>query len=209
MISLKDIIKRSKNNYKYKEYDYYKSLDFVTIFSFFMVVSTDDYRYLLKINDYENLPKNVDAKILEAAWNKIYNSFTDAEDSNSSIIHFTTSKGVHKMELEYLMLWNIHNMMVMFPNAEETKQVLKYAGIELTAKEIHKKLKGLSNKIKLKRKDIEKQTDVNVKIDVWEIIAEIESVIGRNIDVRNTTMRQYLAIKKSIKKNNKPKKEKV
>ena len=136
--------------------------------------------------------KNMD--VLKDIWDKMYSEFNNDENSNSAIIHFTTSKSVHKFELEYLMYWNIYTMISIAPDHEKTKETLEYAGIKLTKEQI-----GLANRIELKRKDIKDHNQDDKKVDVWQIIGEIESITGRAIDIKNTTMRQYLAIKKTIK----------
>jgi hypothetical protein len=172
------------------------------ILNFFKVIETDDYRHILKLKDYEKLPKRINLSELEKVWNGIYTEFSNSENSNSAIIHFTTSKSVHRMELEYLMLYNIYSMLAVAPDHKETKKILKYAGIKGDIKKIEKRLKGLSNRIKIKRATI-KETTSDKKVDVFEIISQIESIIGRNIDMRTTTVRQYIAIKKTIKSNGK------
>jgi hypothetical protein len=131
----------------------------------------------------------------------MYAEFSNSEKSNSAIINFITSKSLHRMELDYLMYWNIYNMLLVAPNHKETIKILKYAGIKGDIKKIEKKLKGLSNRIEIKKKDRKDQSDTNQKLDVWQIISQIEDIKNRTIDVRTTTVRQYIAIKKTIKSN--------
>jgi len=195
-----NILKKSGNTYKY---NYYKSIDYLPIFNFFKIIETDDKRFLIKIEDYEILPENVNADVLNKIWVNIQREYSEAEDSNSSIIQLMTAKGVHQMELEYLMLWNLHNLMVADIEGDSAKAMLKYAGLEKwDLKRIEKKLKALNNKINLKRETI-KEDEPKSKFDFWRIIDEIEDIKGRAIDVRKTTVRQYIAIKKNIKKNGK------
>ena len=192
-----NIWKRSKSIYKY-----YKSIDYVPIFNFFKVIETDDKRFLLKLEDYELLPDVVDLTELNKAWNGIELQYSKAEDSNSSIIQFTTAKGVCKMELEYLMLWNIHNLMIAENNGPNTKECLKRAGLQdKDLKWIEKRIKSLTNRINLKRQSIKEQNPENTKFDFWRIIDEIEDIKGRAIDITKTTVRQYIAIMQNIKKN--------
>lgn len=192
-----NIRKRSKSIYKY-----YKSIDYLPIFNFFKVIETDDKRFLLKLEDYELLPDVVDLTELNKAWTEIEIQYSKAEDSNSSIIQFTTAKGVCKMELEYLMLWNIHNLIVADEQGDSAKAMLKYAGLEdKDLKWIEKRIKSLTNRINLKRKAIKEDNPENTKFDFWRIIDEIEDIKGRAIDITKTTVRQYIAIKQNIKRN--------
>jgi len=191
---LKRITKKSEVNYKY---DHYKSLDFITVFCFFMTTSTGDYRYILKLDDYENLP-DVNIDELKEVWDNINSEFEDTDESNGAVIHFTRSKSVHGMEKEYLMLYNLYNMLCIAPEHELTLQECNHAKITPDPKKIHKRLKALSNKIELKRKDIKEVSENTEKLDIWEIIARIEDFRGFNIDVHKTSMRQYIAIKKTL-----------
>jgi hypothetical protein len=155
----------------------------------------------MKLKDYEILPKDVNLDELIKIWTHISLEYGQAEDSNSSIIHYTRSKSIHKMELEYLMYWNIINMMTMFPNHEETIKTLKYAGLpkDQDPEKLKKKLKGLKNRIELKRKDLKDETEGNEKIDFYRILDQIEDIKNRTINPFTTTVRQYIAIKKNIK----------
>lgn len=189
-----DTCKKSEGSLKY---NYYRSIDFLPLFNFFKTIESEDLRYLLKIDDYELMPE-VDLKELGEAWININNEYEQTEDSNSTIIQFTTAKSIHNMELEYLMLWNIYNLMSIAPDHEETKEVLNYANLNMTVKQIEKKLKALKNRISLKRIDIKKDESI-VKPDYFQIIDKIEDVKGRAIDLNKTTVRQYIAIKKNLK----------
>ena len=91
MNSLKNIIQQYACNFKYKKVDFYKSIDFLPIFNFFKVIETNDYRYILKLKDYEKLPKRINLSELETAWNKMYNDFGNSEKSNRAIINFIIS----------------------------------------------------------------------------------------------------------------------
>ena len=143
--------KKPKSNYKY-----YKSIDFLILYCFFKVIETEDVRYLLKLDDYEILPE-VDLTELNEAWINIQTQYAEAENSNSSVIQFITAKSLHKMETEYLMLWDIYNLLSIAPEA--AKEVIKKAGLEGKGLEwIEKRIKALINRIKIKRKDIEYDT---------------------------------------------------
>jgi len=198
--SLKNIHKRYGATYRY---NYYKSIDYLPIFNFFKVIETDDKRFLIKLEDYELLPSEVDMDVLNKIWEDIQGEYSEAEDSNGAIIQFTKAKGVHKMELEYLMLWNIYNLIRADIKGTNANAMLKHAGLEnKSTKWIEKRLKTLTNKIKLKRKDIS-EDQPNKKTDFYKIIDEIEDIKGRAIDITKTTVRQYIAIKQNIKRNGK------
>ena len=196
-----NITKRLGNTYKF---NYYKSIDYLPIFNFFKIIETEDKRYLIKLDDYELLPDKVDLDVLNKLWIDIQTEYSEAEDNNSSIIQFTSAKGVCKLELEYLVLWNMYNLMIADVEGNSAKSMLEYAGLEdKNLKWIEKRLKALTNKINLKRKSIKEETPENNKFDFWRIIDEIEDIKGRAIDITKTTVRQYIAIKQNIKSNGK------
>ena len=196
--SIPNIWKESNDTLKY---NYFKSIDFLPLLNYINKINTGDLRHLLKLDDYEILPKtNTDELI--TVWENIERECTEVENSNSAIIQYTTAKSVHKMELEYLMLWNIYNMISIAPEHPETIKILEYSKLKLTRVQIEKKLKILRNRIELKRHDA-KSTQNDKKVDFYEIIDQIEDIKGRSIDLKNTTVRQFIAIKKNIKKNGK------
>ena len=178
------------------DYKYYKSIDFLPLFNFFKVIETNDYRYLLKLNDYEVLPKtNHDLKLV---WLDIQTQYSKADDSNYQIINFTQSKGLQQMQINYLVLWNLYNLMIVAPDKKDTLKLKKLAGYEnLTFKDIEKKLKSLRNKIELKKKDYEQKE--TKQVDFYLILDQISDIKQRTIDPFKTTVRQYIAIRKNIK----------
>ena len=181
------------------DYKYYKSIDFLPLFNFFKVIETSDYRYLLKLKDYEILPKT--KHDLKLVWLDIQTQYSKADDSNYQIINFTQSKSMQKLQIDFLMIWNLYNLMVVAPDKKETLKLKKLAGLENESlKGIEKKLKGLRNKIEIKKKDLEKEE--SKPIDYCEIIDQIEDIKGRSIDPFKTTVRQYIAIRKNIKNGN-------
>lgn len=193
---IKSLWKNSENKLDYK---YYLSIDFLPLFNFFKVIETGDHRYLLKLKDYEILPNtSID---LKKVWIDIQFQYSKADDSNHQIINFTESKSLQRMQIEFLMLWNLYNLMVVAPEHKETLKLKKYANLENeNLKTIEKRIKALKNRIEIKKKDYE--TKDTKPIDFWRIIDEIEDLKGRSIDVMKTTVRQYIAIRKNIKNGN-------
>src|SRR6056297_3173200 len=172
-------------------YKYYTTIDFLPLFNFFKILETNDLRYLLKLKDYETLP-NIHFE-LNKEWNDIQSQYEQADNSNNSIITFTQSKSLQKLHNEYLVLWNLNNLLLIAPEHEKTKEMLNYVGIK--SNKVEKKLKVLRNKIEIKNKDFEKP---HKKIDFMKIIDEIEDIKGREIDIYKTTVRKYIAIKQNI-----------
>lgn len=181
------------------DYKYYKSIDFLPLYNFFKVIETKDYRYLLKLKDYETLPETKHE--LESVWLDIQTQYSKADDSNYQIINFTQSKGLQKLQVEYLMYWNLYNLMIIAPDRKETKEMIKRAGLkDETVKTIEKKLKALKNRIEIKKKDFE--TKESKPIDFYQIIDELSDIKHRTINPFETTVRQYIAIRKNIKNGN-------
>lgn len=185
-------------------FKYYKSIDFLVLFNFFKIIETNDYRYLLKLSDYETLPdiSNKLERKLKGVWLDIQNQYSKADDSNYQVINFTQSKSLQKMQMEYLMLWDLHTLMTIDTEGKEIKKRLKQAGLEkATIKTLEKKLKSLRNNIKIKCKDLEKK-ETTKPIDYNQIIDEIEDIKGRSLDIMKVTVKQYIAIRKNIKRKN-------
>lgn len=191
--------KKSKSTYRY-----FRSIDFLPIFNFFKVTETGDKRFLLKIEDHELLPEIEDIEFLNKAWDEIELQYGKAEDNNGAVIQFVIAKGIHKIELEYLVLWDLHNLMIIDEVGINAKECLEKAGYKgRDMKWIEKRIKILTNKIKLKRKDISDNNPEEKESDWTLIIDKIEDIKGRNIDVHKITVRQYLSMVKNIKNTKK------
>jgi len=191
------MLEKSNNTYKY-----YKSIDFLPIYHFFKVIESNDKRYILKLEDYSELPEIENLEFLENAWTGIESQYNESEDSNGAVIQFVTAKGIHKLELEYFMLLNIYNLMIIEGNGNNSKECLKKAGLEDKNIEwIKKRLNALTNKINLKRKDVKEDIVESKKFDFWQRLDSINDAKGYKISPFKTTVREYIAIKKNIKKN--------
>jgi hypothetical protein len=165
-----------------------------------MIHKTEDLRYLLKLEDYEILPDNIALEPLKKAWEQIIIEYQEAEDNNSGIIKFVQGKSILKLELDYLILWNIYNLMVTIPDSKDIEQLKKDAGIEGKELEwIEKQLKILGNKLRIKRKTLSNENKKDDNFDFLQLIDEIESIKGYEINIYKVTVRKYIAIKKNIK----------
>lgn len=188
-----NIQKKSNSTYKY-----YKSIDYLPLFNFFMIHESNDLRYLLKLEDYEILPE-YNTEQLQSVWENIIIEFQEADDNNNGIVQYLEIRKLHKLELEYLMLFNLRGLMIADLKGDSIKSMLKYAGFEgRNLKWIDKQIKIISNQIRIKRKNLPKQEE-NKHFDFYRIIDEIEDIKGRNLDIKTVTVRQYIAIKKNIK----------
>lgn len=198
-----NILKRSNNTCKF---DYYKSIDFLPLFNFFMIHKTEDLRYLLKLEDYEVLPDNVELNNLPDIWEKILVEFQESEDGNRSVIQYVEGRAILKLELDYLILWNLYNLMSTIPDSKEILELKKEAGYsDKSIKWIEKQLKIINNKLRIKRKGIKEKEVKETAFDFLRLIDEIESIKGYVIDIHKTTVRKYIAIKKNIKAQTKAK----
>lgn len=190
--------KKSNSNYKY-----YKTIDYLILFNFFMIHKTGDLRYLLKLEDYETLPDDVDLEPLQKAWESILIQYQEEEEGNNGVINYVKGKSLLSLELDYLIYWNIYNLITTIPDSKEILQLKKDAGIEnKDVKWLKKKVNSLGNQIRIKQKDFEIENKDNGKFDFYRIIDEIEQIKGYPIDIHKITVSKYIAIKKNLKAKN-------
>jgi hypothetical protein len=148
----------------------------------------DDYYKLRDNNDSKsNLIKSFDELKLREKINQINNTI-DFLETLKKQIGFISNEDVIKYEQEcYAMLKKIDNRI----------KPLFFEGIDANIVNLGKVLKSFINKYNIAFKEKEKVVKKEVK-NVYDIVANAESWLERNLDVENMTVSRWIAYEKQI-----------
>lgn len=196
---------------------YYREFKFIPIFNFFEIYESKDIRYLLKLDDYSELPDLNDKEILilTEAIEKISNEYTektkDSEydpilDCKKEITLFQLKKNrIHNI-LQILRL-KYHPGLVI--ESDYLEQEIRNAGYKLeytNKQEFYKALgsipgatKGINYRIEAKKEELK-----NLEGDVKEVsymnsVIAIEEGLGIKINIYKDTMMYYITCLKRLK----------
>ncbi len=89
-----------------KELRYYENIHQATLFSFKSVIDNNDFRYLLKLKDYDSLPE-ISQELEDAladVWYNIYSEYSEITGDSSASLQFVETKrlAVKKHKIGYL-----------------------------------------------------------------------------------------------------------
>lgn len=182
----------------------YNSIDYLPIFNYFKCAE-GDLRYLYKTNDYdfEYKIKQKDVETFE----KINDQFeekiqsTESKNQREKIAHIMRLQKTHSDLQNFLLL-----LCVKPDDREIIEEVNKmgynysfttYENAEKELKRLRGGLSNLENKIFEKTKDLNEITEK--KIDIFEIIGNIEKVMQIPINPHKVTTSQFIAYIKLLK----------
>ena len=177
----------------------YKTLDTIPIWNFDKVLTENDIRYLLKLKDYEKLPK-----IGPLTQVKLLRAYTDLMNAYQ--------KGTNKILIsKRRCLRAISNLVIEISRTSKNSEKIKTASlllrglmIDLSKEEFinnvdwletHEQKSLLTHiKIELRKYKTQKEKLDNLKTyTIYEQVARIESVLGIKIDMYNCNVEQYQA----------------
>lgn len=191
-----------------RRYKAYSSLEFISIGCFFKALETGDLRYILKLNDYEKLPKvRID---LSVEWKLLYNQYVK-ECGGYSMIHYETEfrNIITKKEL-YIKLKHAAFLLSVKPN-DELIQLIRDFGFQFNNNtdddycnsiiNLHRQVQGLGKVIEKKYNEfVRKYESKNKsKLNLYEIINAFEMYKNRRIDIWKTSMKEFLVIQAGYK----------
>lgn len=188
-----------------KYYKLYTSVNRLPLTRFFDILNTNDYRYLLKLKNYDNLPKiKMD---LSEIWANIYEDFLIKSDNKEYKYRFNQRKNIDLLIVEYEQL-RYSLWVAGLKYDEDILKFLKSKGINIDYKDYKgsfekgkSKFKSLEYKIKFKRKEFEENNSSIKNESTYEqIIDDIEKYKGHQIDIEKTTVLQFITYLNGLKK---------
>lgn len=181
----------------------YKSLDFIPMFNFYKVEETGDLRYLLKLDDYEQLPE-VDTKPLKLIWEQMGYEYKDISTRESR-----KSEILDDLQREILLLeerYNLIQLCISSLAVEKDDEVvmvladLKYKinpkrDYSLELNRIKRLSKQLLTSANLKRSELEDMSKATgKKSSIYATIEAVERHRKITIDEKTTPMAKWLVM---------------
>jgi hypothetical protein len=195
--------KEKSSELKVQKFEYYTTIDTLIVWNWDKVNTTSDLRYLLKLNDYADLPEiNFD---LSETWNKIQNEIIKVQDSKILTKYQIDTKELQDRRANYITLYSA--IMVLWRKQDEgTIEIVKKYFPNFTytlegMQDLSRQLQGMAKMIDIKfgeyelkyKKSEEKQPDI------YETLEKFGTYKGRDLNPFQLTVRQYLAIAKGFK----------
>lgn len=196
-------------------YKNYKSIEFLPFWNYYKVSENNDHRYLLKLDDYEELPEiEID---LSDIWENICFEIADINkdtDIKSKLL-FDTRKNISVLELRY---YHIKTILSALSHGydEELIEELKNNGFRIDKNKdfqnewirINKQSENLKTKLEIKKKDY---VDMLPKSDnsthIESIIQSIERYYNYSTGTINphkiTTKNWFIMLNKVIQESHK------
>lgn len=200
--------RKTTNTLPIQQIGFYRSLDFVKVWNFYKAEETGDYRYLLKLDDYEVLPKYSNmlelTKVFEGLKMEALQISIDKDRKSNNI--FRKQKQVQELENDY----NIIQLIIDILSLDKDEKYIKYIadnGYRIDIKKdyykelkrISKSSKSMLNKINILNNDIKELTKTSqVTTTAWDEIESIGAYLKEDIDIHKMSMTMYLIKKYKV-----------
>jgi len=186
--------------------NYYKSLKMIPIFNFFEVIESEDIRYSIILDNYNDLPEITEKQQEELTENfkNLTSDYSDYNENNKiienqfSIVNLYNRK--NKVNAILFLLYNYKYDDKYNLDSEYLESTLKGMGYKLeysTVDEFYKAIdkintKGIDYKIKVKEVEIKNLTS-GEKQSYREAVVLFEELLSINIDIYKKTIVDFIA----------------
>lgn len=166
-----------------------------------MVISSGDVRYLLILDDYEELPE-VDLEPLSTAWYNIYNEFSEAVGGNRSDLWLIKQKRLVSLKLDYELGAIALRVVQAVPHpdtveiAADNGYIIDLDNFDKTFEKAYTQLMKIKNQIKSLENEQQKEETGG---DLDGLITTLEKHQGYQFDETKMTVKKFAAIYKSFK----------
>jgi len=193
---------------------FYRSIDTLPIWNYDKWLNSDDARYLLKIDDYDQLPE-VNKKTLSEIDNTAIDIYYQAsefelETSKRNELIFNLTKKLTNLEFQYNHVNNLITLLSLAGPEPEILKLLSDAGYSIReGKDFEPELKRIFNQNKNK---VAKINEVKAELEsmtregsgktqsIEDVQVAIERHNNRDIDLRKTTVKKWLILKNNLYK---------
>lgn len=193
---------------------HFKTLDYLPMFNYYKTEETKDLRYLLKIEDYEELPE-VEVDYLNEVWNDLVLEVQDItiKLNRKSEDIFNKASLIDQKTSDYTL---IQNLIKFLWHVKEDRHIktLEELGYKINTKRdwhqelirIQKRSQILLPKIEELKDELKSISNVSGNSNIYSEVEAIESHLNRDIDMHKTVMSKWLSMKfKVLKQVNKKK----
>ena len=206
------------------ELSYYKGCDRLSIYSFHMILRTNNLRYLVigadeYAEDFETLPIN--EELAAKYWATIYDEYCKLSEDNKSLMYFGLCSELLYLETRFKMTSMLLGQLI--KRLDESDEVIELYLKELDGwgykinrdKNITEqinlmfvKLKQSQNKIRLKTDEVEsyKPEDDDEPMTLMDQVIALELALGKNkIEPKETSVERWVGMIKNLKQTNESK----
>lgn len=210
---VKNILSRKKQPIQAKPtYLYYRNIDSCPWWNFAKVIETDDQRYLIKLELYDELPEN---KPDENIWAEIMMQYFELSDGQKAKHYINDLSYIIRLRREYHIISDAC-FVLCYKNDEELINIIENQIKKFDSKYIfnrdekyywdsiilaEKKAKELAARIELKVKEFEGKYGKKknaAKFDGYKVINDLQKYYKLIIDPRTITVRQVLTMNREM-----------
>ena len=186
------------------DYTYAENASRVNLWQFKQVIETGDVRYLLVLDDYEELP-DVDTSTLVTVWFDIYSDFSEVTGGGEATLMLTKYKNIIYMEYQYNSEARLLNMLdkMRLPEMVEAIAEIGYfidlKNYDKTFAKARSKLVRLKNQLNSdkKKRAAEKEEEKNTDFD--SLITTLEKHQGYQFIEHKMSVKKFANIYKQYK----------
>ena len=183
----------------------YKSCKTLSIFRFYEILDTKDYKYL--IDDYENTEITDDLQNdLDNIWSEIFKEYIVLKDDKQIRTSFKKLAYISKLETKLSICISLLNALVEQTTKEAQKKYIKELSawgypinqnkpIQDEINRIIRNFKTLKSSIKIKKNEYNKEYKKELtqeKIDIDEQVVNVEQALNNSIDSNSTTVSKWI-----------------
>ena len=191
---------------------FYRSIDTLPIWNYDKWLNSEDARYLLKVEDYDQLPE-VNKKTLSEIENTAIDIYYQASEfelgtSKRNELIFNLTKKLTNLEFQYNHVNNLITLLSLAGPEPGILKLLSDAGYSIReGKDFEPELKRIFNQNKNK---VAKINEVKAELEsmtregsgktqsIEDVQVSIERHNNRDIDLRKTTVKKWLILKNNL-----------
>lgn len=195
----------------------HSSCSSLSIYSFYKIIDTNDYRYLLKNFDDENDEQKIELTIIEEheliiIFEKILNEYNKLNIDRKLIKKLRAQIEIKYLESKYkatskiLKMYSIYDSIEVLVLLNDIGWVFKIdEDIDTQITKIINQCKGLKNRIKIAKINYtkefkEKEGAIEIDLDEEAALLEINLGLSYFIDIRVISVKRWINLKKINKK---------
>lgn len=186
---------------KQKDIRYSDSTSRASLWQFKTVIETGDLRYLLILDDYDQLP-DFDLDLLTVAWQNIYQEFSDIAGGQRANLWLLKVKRLTALQLKLQYHSSFLRVVQAFPHPELIELIndegynIDPERLEESFRSAYSKLMKLKGQISMM---VNEQKKDEAKNDMDGLITALEKFQGYQFDEHKMTVKKFVNIYKKYK----------
>ena len=187
---------------KLKGIRYSENSNQATLWQFKQVIETGELRYLLILDDYDELPE-FDITLLTEVWQSIYQEFSNISGGSRADLWLLKIKRLSAMQIDYQRHASMMRIIKEYPHEElielinEEGYAIKADDFEKTFEKAYTRLMRMKNQISIFEK--ERAVDEGNEQSLDDLIVTLEKFQGYQFDEHEMSVKKFANIYKKYK----------